>query len=314
MGRLLQASLARMLHASFLARAMPILPRAIAFRALRAYADVITGGRLLWLSIPPTALEAADLLGRADPSARRFVPQPGGLLDLLRYAPSTDDLVLVVLDGINHAPVDSYLAPILDCYADTGRPGSRALPLFHPSTIDPNDPYADTPWLAWPANVLLAATLAEGPATLAPGADFWRVATFLSATDDSLIASDSRSRGGEGQTEHVPTAVALSCWQSARDSAAGPPAEECQELLSDLTSGGVTISLDSRYLCARFYAAVRAWPTEQPVGLDEMTRACLVAPAVLRHEQDTLRSALASHIVDQTKLASSLAMAERLFI
>src|SRR5262249_40283553 len=70
-------ALAAPLHAAFLAGAVPLLVGGRAYQALAAYAACVTGGRCLWLPVPPTALAPADILGRVE--AGRFLPVAGGL-------------------------------------------------------------------------------------------------------------------------------------------------------------------------------------------------------------------------------------------
>ena len=45
--------------------------------------------------------------------------------------------------------------------------------LFHPSSVEPSDPYRLETQFAWPGNLLLAATLVEGPTTLPVAPDIW---------------------------------------------------------------------------------------------------------------------------------------------
>jgi chaperonin cofactor prefoldin len=62
---------AKVMHAAFLAGAMPVLAGVGASRALEAYAAAVTGGRWLWVPISPAMLDAGDLLGRVDPATRQ---------------------------------------------------------------------------------------------------------------------------------------------------------------------------------------------------------------------------------------------------
>jgi hypothetical protein len=158
---------ARPMHATFLAGGLPVLTGSRAFEALAAYASCVTRGLIHWVPISAAMLEPADLLGRIDPTTQRFVPHASGVVDLLCSASQTESLHLVVLEGINRAAIDAYLLPLLACYTDAWRKsGSRAFPLFAPTAVTADDPYAAAHSLPWPSNVLLAGIVSEGTVTL----------------------------------------------------------------------------------------------------------------------------------------------------
>lgn len=216
-----------LLHASFLSGAMPILAGPNAYETLDVYATVATGGRLLWLPISPSTLEPGDLFGRSDSVSGRFIPHAGGLLDLLLHASSTEDLFLVVLDGINRAPVEAYLLPLLSCYADSWRGGGgRTLPIAHPYTLDPKSPYAAAAWLRWPRNVLLAATLVKGTAVLPMPVDLWCFATRIDVAYTGGLL-DGAGYLSKSEIRHVP----LETWELWRQLDMD---EENEELLDEL--------------------------------------------------------------------------------
>lgn len=187
------------LHLAFLSGSVPVLVGHQAYDILEAYADSVTGGKLLWVPISGTTYEPNDLLGKLDSTTRRFVPHPSGLLDVLLEAESSSELVLVVLDGFNRAPVETYLLPLLDARHDavTGKKNLRRIPLIAPGTTTRNDPYASVGRVSWPANALLALLPVEGSVTL-PVPDFlWRHAVLLDCDgylDCYLKVSDHKEK------------------------------------------------------------------------------------------------------------------------
>lgn len=260
------AQAVKFMHAAFLAGVMPVLAGIGASRALEAYAASVTGGRWLWMPISPTMLDASDLLGRPDPAARRFVPAPGGLLDLLLRARGTDDLYLVVLDGINRAAVDSYLTPLLACYANAWqREQGRALPLFHPSAVSADDPYASAAWLPWPPNVLLAGTLSDGAATVPIPPSFWTSATLIPL--DVFGGEAGAAEGpapavlaGPSSPELPLAAVSLGTWRSWREQVAGSPkVADASDVLKALQESGLSLPAELQVLCGRLCAAESTW-------------------------------------------------------
>lgn len=159
--------MAQDLHAAFLSGLLPIVTGSKAFEALEAYAWTVTGGRLCWIPVSPATFEPRELLGRFDAASKRIIPHPGGVLDILIEAQGTDRLYLIVLEGVNRAPVESYLFPLLDIFSDAsvGCP-RRGIPLAPRSAVDPADPYRDHCRLSWQPNVLLAAIPVFGTTTL----------------------------------------------------------------------------------------------------------------------------------------------------
>jgi hypothetical protein len=104
------------IHATIVGGGLPVVTGQDALGALEAYAEAVSGGAILCVPVSPTTLEPADLLGRAD-NRGEFVPQASGLIDLLldAHAEGPDGpLRVVVLEGLNRAPVDAYLTPLLD--------------------------------------------------------------------------------------------------------------------------------------------------------------------------------------------------------
>ena len=74
----IQVATYQRLHAAFAARLVPVLAGPRALEALRAYAQVATGGRIAIVQVTSSLAEAGDVFGRLQPARDRFVPmQPG---------------------------------------------------------------------------------------------------------------------------------------------------------------------------------------------------------------------------------------------
>ena len=167
-----------------------------AFESVRAFADVFAAGRLVWVPVPATAVDPVDLFGGPAPQSGRG---PGAdLLDVIDAARSDDGLFVVVLEGFDRAAPDHYLAPLLQCYADAGRPrGARSLALAAPD--------GEPRRLSWPPNVLLACTPCDGPSALPAGRGVWRHAVLFDAGDEVVSGGD-----GGGPL----SALAFEAWRS----------------------------------------------------------------------------------------------------
>jgi hypothetical protein len=102
------------------------------------------------------------------------------LIDVVRAARENEGPFLIVLNGINRGPTESYLLPLIRSL----RNRTASIPLFHPQAIDPSDPYRSEARVQWPANLLLAATVIEGPTTLPVAPDVWNESILAVAETD----------------------------------------------------------------------------------------------------------------------------------
>jgi hypothetical protein len=166
------------IHAAFAAGLVPIVSGARALEALDAYAQVICAGRVLVVEVTSAIADVQDIFGKLE--NRAFVPHPAGLIDVVRAARENDGPFLVVLDGINRGPTESYLLPLIRLV----RNRAASIPLFHPQAIEPSDPYRSEARVQWPANLLLAATVIEGPTTLPVAPDVWNESILAVAETD----------------------------------------------------------------------------------------------------------------------------------
>src|SRR5262249_43754975 len=106
-------------------------------------------------------------------------------------ASESDDLHLVVLDGVNVAPFETYLLPFLVLHGD-----ARIGKVTRPLTFETRDPL--TVDLAWPGTVLLAGGCQAGAATLPVPRSAWSdvilldIESFDSPTSHAELHPDDR--------------------------------------------------------------------------------------------------------------------------
>ena len=188
------------IHAAFAGGLLPVVAGSRALEALQAYAHVVTGGRSIVVQATSALADVQDIFGRV--VERRFVPQAAGLIDIVRAARKSDGLFLVVLDGINRGATESYLLPLIR--AAVRRTG--AISLFHPSAVEPSDPYRSEARFEWPKNLLLAATVIEGPTTLPVAPDVWSDSVLIQI---DLEGADSFPTGLSGDPSEIDPSSSL---------------------------------------------------------------------------------------------------------
>lgn len=195
------------IHAALASGFVPIVSGARALEALEAYAHVMCAGRQLVIEVTSAIADVQDLFGKMENG--NFVAHPAGLLDIVRAAREHEGPFLVVLDGINRGPTESYLLPLLRLT----RNHTASIPLFHPQAIDPSSPYRAEARVQWPANLLLAATVIEGPTTLPVAPDIWRDSILTAADADG----DFTERKDLGESSEVDGSTGLLDAAPARD-------------------------------------------------------------------------------------------------
>lgn len=252
-------SVARSLHAAFVSGAMPVLAGDASYAAVAAYADSIACGRLLWIPVPATVLEHSDLLGRFNTEGR-FIPNPCGLLELLLHAHGSDELFLVVLDGINRAPIDAYLNPLLAIYSDVYLEKSRRrkLSLLPPGIVESNSPYSAAAQLSWPPNVLLAGIWSEGAVGIPTPPSFWD-ATALILIEQLQEKSDSSDQ--DTSTGRSVSCISAAHWNAWRETNAQRKSQAplLEKLINHLSDINVVMSKHRKAICTSYVNSVSTW-------------------------------------------------------
>ena len=138
---------AGMLHATFLAGAVPLVVGARAYDALVAYSHVITGGRIHWIPVSSSWVQPSDcLFARQSGSDRTFT-----LMDYLCKAREDRGMHLVIIDGLERSIPESFLIPLLGCYQESMLGIEEAA-----SSLRARAQSVLGNGTAWPQNVLLA--------------------------------------------------------------------------------------------------------------------------------------------------------------
>jgi hypothetical protein len=168
------------IHAAISSRLLPVLAGPQSIKALEGYARVACGARVFRIHASPSFFEVSDLFGKFDSVRGQFLPHPAGLIDVLETARQSSGQALVIIEGANRAPTESYLLPLLQAVQS-----NSTLQLFHPTVAAPSDPYYDMCEINWPTNLLLAMTVVEGATTLPISPDIWINAVLVETDGDS---------------------------------------------------------------------------------------------------------------------------------
>ena len=200
----------RAIHASFLGGGVPLLLGARARQSFEAFAKVTTRGEVNWIQVDPTWVSMREVLHG----------EFGAILNRLRDDTS---LHLVVLEGVNRAPMEAYFNPFLAAYAGAWDERTMStLPLMNGGPNCQAGPIDQRPW---PRNVLLGGTVVDGITSLGMPTACLSSCTLV-LTDEiragaelDLISKDhpsvrNRNAGGKDASE-----VTLDTWTSWRESA-----------------------------------------------------------------------------------------------
>ncbi len=255
-----QASTCHRIHAAFSAHLMPVLAGPKALEALRAYAQVASAGRMAVIQVTSGLVEPGDIFGRVQPARSRFVPHAAGLIDIVLAARESEGAMLVVLDGANRGATESYLLPLLR----GALRNSGELALFHPLAVEAQDPYRACGRIKWPQNLLLAATLVEGPTTLPVAPDVWADSVLIQ-TDVGEVPALVQSASPMADFSEIDLKSAL------LSSPAGAGDHSAIDTLD-----GVVKSQDLRDVAGRFERALSAFQTDPGILQVELVRGVIV--------------------------------------
>jgi len=265
-----------LLHSVFLSGLMPVVMGDRAYEFIRAYASGIAGGRCLWLPVSSTAADYETLLGTREASLVLF--------DALREAEAFDGPSVIVLDGINRAPVEACVWPVLDVYFDARhRVNNRALLV--------TDAAGHRRWFAWPRKALLAATVVPGPSTIRPPNDFWSRAVLIDCE-----GTPNEEATAAQMTEDGLAQVPMQAWISLEESQPRPD-DRFSSLLADLSRSG--LSLSTRLISSSNAVAARfsSWHPSQTTRYTDLLCAC-VAPTWTSPDVDLASEALSIAQID----------------
>jgi len=198
----------RAIQASFLGGGVPLLLGARARHAFEAFARVSTRGEVHWVHVDPTCVSQRDLLD-------------AGLAELLKFLGNSTSLHLVVLEGVNHAPMESYFRPFLSSYAAAW--DASPVTELHGVNGASNGHVSRIHHLSWPRNVLLGGTLVEGVTSLGiPSCCLEECTVVLtdeikSGPELDLMSRDHPSLRGKNATAKGTSEVSLDTWSAWRE-------------------------------------------------------------------------------------------------
>ena len=272
------------LLSGFLSGLVPVVAGDRAYESIEIFARHVSGARLLWVPVSGSLYEPHDLFGVTDRSGK-FIPHPAGLLGAIHNAhESPDTLFIVVLDGFNRAPIDSYLLPLLQCKLDCHvGGGTRFLPLHSSLVRDGENPGVISARLFWPNNVLIALT-PSGDGSFATSREFWRYALLLDTKQGPIFPSDDESKHPDnmpttGSVSEVPRSV-LGAWiEEARS-------KSLTDTTPWLSEAEKAMGIRIREESLRFYAACLASDMEAPDAKKQVFLSS-VLPRISAAETDT---------------------------
>jgi hypothetical protein len=142
----------RFLMSSILTSSVPVICGARADLVAKKLADTLCGGLMVSVSVNANTFSVVDLFGSYQ--AGEFVPRSLELLNLPAIAEAAPGPVLVVLEGINRAPVEVFLPSLVN--ATRGHSGS-GIDLGFSAGVAGGKSYR------WPNNIMLVGTAVTGP-------------------------------------------------------------------------------------------------------------------------------------------------------
>jgi hypothetical protein len=152
------------IHAALSARIMPILTGFSASAAIEAYAQIACAGRIFHAQISPTTIDTINLFG----GSNNFFAHENNLLQFIETANQNSEPAIVVFEGINRAPTESYLIPLLKS-------------IFFKKSFPLTSSGNGTQNFDWSENLFLVATLVDGPTTLPLSFDIWSRSVLIEA-------------------------------------------------------------------------------------------------------------------------------------
>lgn len=239
----LPMAMAEPLTTAFLSGLTPVLGGEGANAAVEAFAEVFAAGQLTWIPVSPGWIDTSDFLGKPHGEERNH---PSGLLEVLKHAESSTMLHVVILDGINLAPCETFLQPLLSAKAFRRR-ASAGLPVIDATDVSLNRVH-------WPENVLLAGTVSSNGQFPVPDSVLCRSAVICCDAFDAPIRDVKSLKHPDGRHDGPNTeisSVARGTWETCKSLACKTSLEECVETLRRLKDASRAV----RDSAMRFFAA-----------------------------------------------------------
>ena len=193
------------IHAAFASGFVPVVSGARALEALEAYAHVMCGGRQVVVEVTSAIADVQDLFGKLEHGT--FVHTLQGCSTLSEQRGNMKGHSSSFSMGSIADPRNPISCLCSGCSGNH----KASIPLFHPQALNPSDPYQSEARLQWPTNLLLAATVIEGPTTLPVAPDVWKDSILAIADEDgefterAELGDSSEVDGSSGLLDVAPT-------------------------------------------------------------------------------------------------------------
>lgn len=232
----------RIFHAVVASGLIPLVRGGHAALLVDTYASVVAGNHLHKVPVTLSMLTPSDCLRE-------------GVLEVLRSSQESQQLHILVLEGVDVSPIDSYLVPLLEWYV-ASTPTAKLVARY----TDNRDTDSVSHPTSWPRNVLLAGTLSRDTVVFRAPTSLWRYAVQVDAEGAAAILRapihpDVRSLGGRPS----PTTVATNDWFKWRMQAAFASSTDCATLW-EAARTIFPLSAFTLDIWLRLYAQLRAWP------------------------------------------------------
>jgi hypothetical protein len=117
-----------------------------------------TNGQFRRIAVRPDWIDQSEVLGFVNPISRRF--EPGWLAETIRRCESSPDrLFFVMLDEMNLAPVEQYLAEVLSAMEEARAGAADTRVPLYARGAEPTNAEEWSPELSFPANLVLIGTV-----------------------------------------------------------------------------------------------------------------------------------------------------------
>ena len=105
-------SIMNIINATLCSGMIPLLSGDNSYDVLSAFSNVVTGGRKCWAVVDPTVLTPKGFLSLTDWS--NFSSDQNSTIEsFLSETSETDQSAILIVDGINHSPLDCFLYPFI---------------------------------------------------------------------------------------------------------------------------------------------------------------------------------------------------------
>ena len=150
---------------------VPVVCGAGADAVVKKLADSFCGGLMVRVSVPANTFSVTDLFGVYQ--GGEFVPRSLELQALPAIAENAPGPVLVVLEGINRAPVEVFLPSLVNASRKWGTGGAEGYDLGLAAGVAGGRSYR------WPDNVMLMGTYVSGPSVFPVSVEGDSAVTFV---------------------------------------------------------------------------------------------------------------------------------------